>query len=189
MSNFSQRGPIRPPAAGQRGPARLASKHSSADESPGLLLWQVTNRWQAAQRAALKPFDLTHVQFVLLATLTWLGDGLITQKQLAQHSATDPMMTSQVLRTLEERGLICRGRHPTDARARTLSVTSSGAALANRAIVAVEGCDADFFKPLGHSSTQFTTQLRALRQHARRDERLPRHAAAAARSTAEGCDP
>ena len=29
----------------------LATQHDSADESPGLLLWQVTNRWQAAQRA------------------------------------------------------------------------------------------------------------------------------------------
>ena len=51
---------------------RLATGTPSADESPGLLLWQVTNRWQAAQRAALKPFELTHVQFVLLASLTWL---------------------------------------------------------------------------------------------------------------------
>ena len=46
---------------------------ASADDSTGLLLWQVTNRWQAAQRAALKPHGLTHVQFVLLASLTWLA--------------------------------------------------------------------------------------------------------------------
>jgi DNA-binding MarR family transcriptional regulator len=90
----------------------------SADASPGLLLWQVSNRWQAAQRAALRPFDLTHVQFVLLASLTWLdNEGPVTQKRLAEHAATDPMMTSQVLRALEERGLIRRGQHPTDARA------------------------------------------------------------------------
>lgn len=130
-----------------------------------MLLWRVTNRWQAAQRAALKPFDLTHVQFVLLASLTWLDDeGAVTQKQLARHAATDPMMTSQVLRALEGRGLIHRDRHPTDARARALSVTVAGAALANRAIVAVEGCDADFFAPLGPGTTRFTTQLRALSQ-------------------------
>ena len=95
---------------------RLASEHAGADQSPGLLLWQVTNRWQAAQRAALKPFDLTHVQFVLLASLTWLdSDGPVTQKQLATHAATDAMMTSQVLRALERRGLIRRQPHPGDA--------------------------------------------------------------------------
>jgi DNA-binding MarR family transcriptional regulator len=83
-------------------PRKLATVHADADDSPGLLLWQVTNRWQAAQRAALRPFDLTHVQFVLLASLTWLDSDRppVTQKQLAEHAATDPMMTSQVLRAL-----------------------------------------------------------------------------------------
>ncbi len=46
----------------------LRTRFASADQSPGLLLWQVTNRWQAAQRAALAPLGLTHVQFVLLAS-------------------------------------------------------------------------------------------------------------------------
>src|SRR3954447_5865618 len=100
--------------AGRAGARRsLATGHASADESPGFLLWQVTNRWQAAQRAALKPFGLTHVQFVLLASLTWLeGDGPITQRRLAEHAASDPMMTSQVLRLLERRGLVSRTPHP-----------------------------------------------------------------------------
>lgn len=152
---------------GGKAPGRLASAHSEPDASPGLLLWQVTNRWQAAQRAALKPFDLTHVQFVLLASLTWLGsDGPVTQKQLADHAATDPMMTSQVLRALEARGLVERAPHPTDARARALRVTRSGAALANRAVVAVEACDATFFAPLGTSGAKFDGHLRALRDHA-----------------------
>ena len=47
----------------------LATEYEAAEDSPGLLLWQVTNRWQSAQRAALKPLGLTHVQFVLLASL------------------------------------------------------------------------------------------------------------------------
>jgi DNA-binding MarR family transcriptional regulator len=148
------------------GSRRLDTVHADADDSPGLLLWQVTNRWQAAQRAALRPFDLTHVQFVLLASLTWLdNEGPVTQKQLAAHAATDPMMTSQVLRGLEGRGLIRRRQHPTDARAWALSVTKAGVALANRALVAVESCDADFFAPLGRGGGRFTAQLRALRQN------------------------
>lgn len=36
--------------------------------SPGFLLWHVTLRWQRAITAALRPLDLTHVQFVLLAS-------------------------------------------------------------------------------------------------------------------------
>ena len=98
----------------------------TADDSPGLLLWQVTNRWQAAIRAALKPYGLTHVQFVLLASLTWLAGidngGPVTQRELADQAATDPMMTSQVLRALEQRSLVSRSAHPVDRRA--VAITS-----------------------------------------------------------------
>jgi DNA-binding MarR family transcriptional regulator len=143
----------------------LATGFDSAEESPGLLLWQVTNRWQAAQRAALKPFDITHVQFVLLAALTYLqASGPVTQKALADMAATDPMMTSQVLRTLESRDLVHRPAHPTDRRARAVAVTDAGRELANRAVVAVEACDAAFFAALGEDVPAFTAALRALRQ-------------------------
>ncbi|WP_034264577.1 MarR family winged helix-turn-helix transcriptional regulator [Actinospica robiniae] len=143
----------------------LNTEFADADESPGLLLWQVTNRWQAAQRAALKPYGLTHVQFVLLAGLTWLGTaGPVTQRHLADHTATDAMMTSQVLRTLEAAELVERRPHPHDARARALTVTAAGRELANRAIVAVEQCDRDFFAALGSDAAAFTRALRTLKK-------------------------
>jgi DNA-binding MarR family transcriptional regulator len=142
---------------------RLATEFSRAEQSTGLLLWQVTNRWQAAQRAALRPFGLTHVQFVLLAALTWLGaDGEVTQRQVADFAGTDPMMTSQVVRALERRGLLAREAHRHDGRAWSLSVTDGGAELANRAIVAVEACDEGFFRPLGAAGPAFTKALARL---------------------------
>jgi DNA-binding MarR family transcriptional regulator len=138
----------------------LATGFTSAQESPGLLLWQVTNRWQAAQRAALKPFGLTHVQFVLLASLAWLDvDGPVTQKKLADHAATDVMMTSQVLRALQGRGLVHRAPHPDDGRARAVTVSAEGRALANRAIRAVEACDRDFFAAVGDDTSHLTALL------------------------------
>jgi DNA-binding MarR family transcriptional regulator len=146
---------------------RLATRHSTPDDSPGFLLWQVTNRWQAAQRAALQPFGLTHVQFVLLASLTWLDlDGPVTQRRLAEHAATDPMMTSQVLRVLEARGLVKRAPHPNDKRARALTVTRAGRSLANRAVVAVEACDDAFFAVLGQDIAGLTHTLTLLRGRA-----------------------
>ncbi|KAA8888356.1 MarR family transcriptional regulator [Nocardia colli] len=144
----------------------LHTEFEQADESPGLLLWQVTNRWQAAQRAALAPFDLTHVQFVLLASLTYLavaGDPVM-QRDLAAQAATDPMMTSQVVRALEQKGLVERRDHPSDRRAKSLVPTEAGAALANRAVVVVEACDREFFGPLGLRAAQFATDLRSLRR-------------------------
>lgn len=145
----------------------LDTRHSSAEQSPGLLLWQVTNRWQAAIRATLKPFDLTHVQFVLLASLTYLDTTTVTQRELADHAATDPMMTSQVLRALERKGLVLRRPHAGDRRAWALSVTPSGRALANRAVVAVETCDEAFFAAIGDDVGIFVRLMTALRNSRR----------------------
>ncbi|WP_028642891.1 MarR family winged helix-turn-helix transcriptional regulator [Nocardioides sp. URHA0020] len=142
---------------------RLATEHADAPDSTGLLLWRVTNTWQAAQRAALKPHGLTHVQFVLLASLVWLDtDETITQRDLADHAGTDPMMTSQVLRALEAAGHVVRRPHPTDARARSLAATPAGVALANRAVVDVEAVDRAFFGRLGEGRADFTALLATL---------------------------
>ena len=55
---------------------------------------------------------------------------------------------AQVLRTLEQKGLVEREVDPSDTRAKRLSVTAAGAALAPRAIAAVEDVDAQFFQPV-----------------------------------------
>lgn len=125
----------------------LDIRFEKADQSAGLLLWQITNRWQAEQRAALAQLGLTHVQFVLLASLVWLaaGEHPVTQKDIAGQAVTDPMMTSQVLRALETKKLVRRDPHPHDGRAKSLTPTAAGVELANRAIAVVEQCDDRFF--------------------------------------------
>jgi DNA-binding MarR family transcriptional regulator len=118
------------------------------DESPGFLLWRVTLHWQRIMIGALRPIGLTHVQFVLLASVWWLSavaNERPTQRRVAEHASTDAMMTSQVLRALETKGLVTRAPDPNDSRARQLSVTPKGAALARRAIAVVEAADAEFF--------------------------------------------
>ena len=120
--------------------------------SPGFLLWRVTLRWQRRMTATLRPFGLTHVQFVLLASLWWLSDVLHeapSQRGLADFADTDRMMTSQVIRALEARGLVDRAADPDDSRARRLTVTPRGAELARTTIAAVEAADRDFFTPAG----------------------------------------
>ena len=101
---------------------------------------------------ALRPLGLTHVQFVLLASAWWLtqvADEKPTQRRLAEHAATDPMMTSQVLRILEGRGLVTREVDPDDSRALRLAVTEPGTRLALEAIRVVEVTDAEFFAAAG----------------------------------------
>jgi DNA-binding MarR family transcriptional regulator len=114
---------------------------------------------------ALAPFDLTHAQFVLLASTWWLAehDGPPRQRDLADHAGTDPMMTSQVARTLERKGLLVRDVDPDDRRAWRLQPTRAGAALARRAVVAVEAADTAYFAQLeAPGRDAFVTGLREL---------------------------
>jgi len=116
--------------------------------SLGFLLWHATLRWQRQIAAALKPLDLTHVQFVLLAVLWWfvtVRKERPSQRQLAELAGTDPMMTSPVLRALERPGLLTREPDPADSRARRLHLTPSGRKLARKAIDVVEAVDDAFF--------------------------------------------
>ncbi|MET9699362.1 MarR family transcriptional regulator [Streptomyces sp. NPDC006529] len=124
-------------------------------ESPGFLLWHTTLRWQRGIAAALAPLGLTHVQFVLLACTYWMnGQGEHPNQQaLARQAGTDVKMTSQVLRTLEQKNLIAREVDPDDTRAKRLRVTDAGAELAPRAMAAVEEADARFFRPVPLADT------------------------------------
>jgi DNA-binding MarR family transcriptional regulator len=116
-------------------------------QSPGFLLWRLTLAWQRAVTAALAPLDLTHVQFVLLASAWWLTEqGTVPHQQdLATHAGTDARMTSEVVRKLADKGLLVREVDPNDTRARRLRPSPAGVALATRAIQAVEDVDATFF--------------------------------------------
>ncbi|MBE1710511.1 MULTISPECIES: MarR family winged helix-turn-helix transcriptional regulator [Mesorhizobium] len=126
----------------------LKTRFSGPSESPGLLLWRTTMRWQRVMTAALAPLDLTHVQFVLLASAMWLGRNgePPNQVQLAAQAGTEVKMTSDVVARLEAKGLIAREADPRDSRAKVIRVTPAGAAAAQRAIVAVETADAAFFE-------------------------------------------
>jgi DNA-binding MarR family transcriptional regulator len=142
------------PVAGQAAAERPRREEGSLGpgESPGFLLWRVNLRWQRSMVAALRPLGLTHVQFVLLASTWWLtrvAGEKPTQRRLAEHAATDPMMTSQVLRTLAGRGLVTREVDPDDSRALRLAVTEPGSRLALEAIRVVEAADAEFFAAAG----------------------------------------
>jgi len=124
-----------------------ARRPLTAWDSPGFLLWHATLRWQREVRAALRPLGLTHAQFVLLAGTAWLGRNgeAPSQRELAAHAGTNIMMTSQVVRTLGERGLVRHGPDPADARVRRISASAEGVRVARRAIDVVEAVDERYF--------------------------------------------
>ena len=137
------------------------SRFADPADNPGFLLWHATLRWQRAVTVALRPTGLTHVQFVLLACTWWLGrDGVgARQTAIAAQAGTDAVMTSEVLRRLEAKGLVTRNADPSDARARLVRATDRGAQVAREAIALVESVDAEFFPA---TSRAFTVDLRML---------------------------
>jgi len=133
----------------------------AAEDSPGFLLWQVTTLWQRGIKKALDSIEITHPQFVLLASLLWLSrqKESVTQIDLSQHSKIDPMTTSTVIRTLERKELIERQEHHTDTRAKAITLTNNGLKVTRQAIKIIEKFDTDFFSSLGGKAKDFNTGL------------------------------
>jgi len=136
----------------------------NAEDSSGFLLWQVTNLWQREIRKALEQYDLTHSQFVLLASTHWLTlqNKDVTQVLLSGHTKIDPMTTSTVLRTLQTKGLLKRQEHSTDTRAKTVTLTEAGKQVIKQAVITVEDFDRRFFSSLGDDAPAFNKKLLAL---------------------------
>ena len=139
-------------------------REEKAEDSTGFLLWQVTNLWQREIRKALEKYDLTHSQFVLLASIAWLIKQKkdVTQVLLSDHSKIDPMTTSTVLRALQKKGLVQRQEHATDTRAKTVALTEDGKKTIKQAVVIVENFDTIFFSKLGKHTANFNMQLMQL---------------------------
>jgi O-6-methylguanine DNA methyltransferase len=143
---------------------------ASPAEGTGAHLWRAATEWQRQARAALEPLGLTHAQFLLLASAAWHTRDRhappLTQAMLGADTGVDPAMTSEVLRTLEDRALLTRVPHPEDGRARAIRVTAAGRRAAQRAVQAVERVDADYFGAPSEA-------LRALRRRLDADVRSP----------------
>jgi DNA-binding MarR family transcriptional regulator len=135
-----------------------------AEESTGFLLWQVTNLWQREIKKALEKYELTHSQFVLLASIHWLtlDKQSVTQILISNLTKIDPMTTSTVLRTLQTKGLIKRQEHETDTRAKIVVLTETGLKNIKQAIKTVEQFDKQFFSSLDNETKEFNNKLTIL---------------------------
>jgi DNA-binding MarR family transcriptional regulator len=74
--------------------------------------------------AAFARHGVTADQFVLLASLA-RGHAL-TQRELGRRMSSDPSTVRAMIVLLEKQGLVERDAHPSDARARTVSLTANG---------------------------------------------------------------
>src|SRR5580693_5763933 len=95
-----------------------------ASDSLGFLLWQTTMVWQRQIKTALLPYDITHPQFVILATLLWFEahDYETTQVSITNWTKLDKMTVSKALKGLSVMELIVRREHQVDTRAKSVSL-------------------------------------------------------------------
>jgi len=68
-------------------------------------------------------------------------------------------MVSKVLRTLEDKGFITRQEHETDTRAKIIRLTTKGEVVLQKAIIAVENADLDFFATLDTQLSSFNKSM------------------------------
>ena len=117
------------------------------EDSLGFLLWQTTMTWQKLIRKALDQFDITHPQFVIMATILWFQEQkkVSTQIMIARQSNLDKMTVSTAIRTLVSLGYLTRAEHETDTRAKIVQLTPTGKRLIAKIVPIVEGIDASFF--------------------------------------------
>ncbi len=152
---------------------QLAARAAAPDESRSAVLERVASAWIVHLRAALAPLDLTPAQYQLLVAAAWLTaqHAAVRQSEISALANTDPVMTSEVLRTLEGRGLITRATHPTDRRAKAITVSEAGGALADRARRLVEATETRFFE---RGTSDFGTLAKALKKGGRGEMQKPR---------------
>ena len=126
-----------------------SSAFQKAEDSPGFLLWRASTLWRRAIERVLKPLDLTHPQFVVLATIAWLtkDEKKVSQADISRHIGLDPNTTSQILRSLQTKNLIERPRTK-DERSKSPTLTETGSQLLAKALPAVESADGHFFSPV-----------------------------------------
>jgi DNA-binding MarR family transcriptional regulator len=135
------------------------------EETFGFRLWHVMHAWQRRLESALAPLDLTHMQFVVLATTSWLSrcGETPSQTRIAGFTKMDRMMVSKILRLLEGKGYIARTPHPDDPRANRVDLTRAGRAALDKAAPLALATQEAFFGRLGPEGRDaLSTQLDAL---------------------------
>lgn len=117
------------------------------ESSPGFLLWQTTMIWQRQIKKALEIHEISHAQFVIMATLLWFEahNYDTTQTLIINWSKLDKMTVSKSLKKLVIMDLVNRIEHEADTRAKKVSLTKEGKKLVHKLVPIIEKIDENFF--------------------------------------------
>ncbi|WP_071124232.1 MarR family winged helix-turn-helix transcriptional regulator [Leptotrichia massiliensis] len=138
----------------------------NSEKSTGLLFMRVYNKWHSIIKKELKKMNLTHPQFVVLASLAYLSqnDNEITQIMISKLAGIDVMTISQILSLLEKNDFVKRKEHSKDTRAKAVILSKKGEEVLQKAVPLVEQIDEVFFGKLDRDEKQFKHFLARLNE-------------------------
>ena len=118
---------------------------------------RVYNKWHSMIKKELKKMNLTHPQFVILASLAYLSQDSneVTQVMISKLSGIDVMTVSQILSLLEKHDFVKSKEHSRDTRAKAVILNKKGEEILQKAVPLIEQIDEIFFKKLDTDEEQF----------------------------------
>ena len=118
---------------------------------------RVYNKWHSMIKKELKKMNLTHPQFVVLASLAYLSQNgnEVTQVMISKLSGIDVMTISQILSLLEKHNFVKRKEHSRDTRAKAVILNKKGEEILQKAVPLVEQIDEFFFGKLNNDEEEF----------------------------------
>ena len=127
---------------------------------------RVYNKWHSIIKKELKKMNLTHPQFVVLASLAYLSQNgnEITQIMISKLAGIDVMTISQILSLLEKNDFVKRKEHSKDTRAKAVILNKKGEEVLQKAVPLVEQIDEVFFGKLDRDEKQFKHFLARLNE-------------------------
>ena len=127
---------------------------------------RVYNKWHSMIKKELKKMNLTHPQFVVLASLAYLlqDSDEVTQVMISKLSGIDVMTVSQILNLLEKNDFVKRKEHSRDTRAKAVILNQKGEEALQKAVPLVEQIDEIFFEKLDTDEEQFKHFLARLNE-------------------------
>jgi DNA-binding MarR family transcriptional regulator len=140
--------------------------------TPGHLLRRCQQIGVAIFLDECRAFDLTPLQFSVLAALARFGD--LDQVSLGGVTALDRTTTLVVLNKLEERGLTTRTSSQKDRRSKIVAITDEGRTVLQRIWPSVKATQERILAPLSpRERTQLTTLLSKIADENNEQSRAP----------------
>jgi DNA-binding MarR family transcriptional regulator len=113
---------------------------TNADDQPlGYLMYRIMAALRPAATAQLQPLGLVLGEFVCLRILSMVPGR--SNAELARDANVSPQAMNNVLRALQDRGIVARPASVSSGRALPAALTSTGKALLERAEAAVRVAD------------------------------------------------